>query len=101
MKESIFVDRYCIIRCRDAGVHAGTVMTHDGNSVVLSNSRRLWRWCSRFTLTSVAMLGIIPDKSKIEMNIPLIGLEGACEIIPCTDVSMDSIVSAKEHNKET
>ena len=31
-----------IVRSKNAGVHAGTVIAADGTGVVLSNSRRLW-----------------------------------------------------------
>lgn len=39
-----FVGKYVIARCYSAGVHAGEVVSVDGENVVLKDSRRLWSW---------------------------------------------------------
>ena len=39
-----FVGKYVICRCYSAGVHAGELVSQNGDQVVLKNSRRLWSW---------------------------------------------------------
>jgi hypothetical protein len=38
------IGKYVIVRCRDAGVHAGILESHEGRECVINNSRRLWYW---------------------------------------------------------
>lgn len=83
--------RYCIVRCRDAGVHAGFVRHHDGREVTLLRSRRLWRWWGK-TLSGLATEGSFkPKECKYADEIPEITVLDACEIIPCTKAGMRSI----------
>lgn len=83
--------RYCIVRCRDAGVHAGFVKSHSGREVTLLKSRRLWRWWGK-TLSGLATEGSFkPNDCKYANEIPEITVLDACEIIPCTEQGMRSI----------
>jgi hypothetical protein len=84
---------YCIIRCRDAGVHAGWLKERviGKREVTLVNSRRLWRWWGK-TLSGLATEGTFaPEKCKFADEIPEIILLDACEIIKCTEKAMESI----------
>lgn len=36
------IDRYCIVRCRDAGVWAGVVKQLAGRAVLLADANRIW-----------------------------------------------------------
>lgn len=87
------LEQYCIIRCRNAGVHAGVLIEHDraNNVVRLRDSRRLWRWFGR-TLSGLALEGT-PDKSKCKFGpeISDIYLLDPCEIIPCTEDAESSL----------
>lgn len=47
---------YVIVRSHTAGVHAGYLESRKGDTVVLSKSRRLWRWCGA-SLSQVANYG--------------------------------------------
>lgn len=82
---SAIVGQYCIARCYAAGVHAGEVVSVDGENVILKNSRRLWSWKAKegIALSGVAQSGI-KDDSKVDVVNPLIYLTGVCELIPCT-----------------
>jgi hypothetical protein len=76
---------FAIIRCRNAGVHAGFVVERNGTEVKLSTSRRLWRWHGR-TLSGLALEG--PDDvslCKFGPTLPRIEVLDACEVIPCTE----------------
>lgn len=82
---------FVIVRCRDAGVHAGFLEDYKEREVVLRDSRRIWRWvkCAA-TLSEVAMRGVSME-SRLGCQVPLQVLLEACEIIPCTDVAQKTI----------
>jgi hypothetical protein len=99
-KPSVNGEKYCIVRCKDAGVHAGYVMEHDGREVNLALSRRLWRWHGR-TLSGLAIEGTTDaSKCKYAPEVPEIVLLDACEIIPCTTKGKESIQKMKEWKNE-
>lgn len=87
-----FVGKYVIARCYSAGVHAGEVVSADGENVILKDSRRLWSWKAKdgIALSGVAQNGIKSD-SKVDTMNPLISLTGACELIVCSDLARASI----------
>lgn len=90
------IGEYVIVRCRDAGVHAGTLVDYEGREVILTNARRLWYWVaanSTHTLSGVAVEGIT-NKSKIPPTVEKIVLPEACEIIPTSTKAQESIENA-------
>ena len=90
-----FIGKYCICRCSAAGVHAGEVVSVNGDTVILRNSRRLWQWQARdgLALSGVAQNGLAGG--KIDTLNPEIWLSGVCEIIPCSNAARESIQNAK------
>ena len=87
---------YVIVRCRDAGVHAGYLVCWQGREVQLKNSRRLWYWkCAnnKHSLSGVAIEGITGE-SKITDVVSAIVLTEACEILATTPKSHRSIEDA-------
>ena len=87
-----FIGKYVIARCYSAGVHAGEVVSVDGENVLLKNSRRLWSWKAKdgVALSGVAQSGVKSD-SKIDVVNPEIFLTGVCELIPCTEAAKVTI----------
>ena len=76
--------KYVIVRCRDAGVHAGEYVSHSGRAVILTNARRIWYWDGAASLSEIAVHGCSkPDNCKIALPVPKITLTEACEIIEC------------------
>lgn len=94
-KDHPFVGKYVIARCYSAGVHAGEVVSAEGEEVILKDSRRLWSWAAKdgIALSGVAQNGIKKD-CKVDTKNPLIYLTGVCELIVCTDFSKDTINNA-------
>ena len=83
--------RYCIIRCRNAGVHSGFVKERNGKEVTLLQTRRLWRWWGK-TLSGLATEGTFkPADCKFSDEIQEITILDACEVIPCTQKAIDSL----------
>lgn len=87
------VGQYVILRCYSAGVHAGWLVSQSGDQAILRDTRRLWRWhaAGGIALSGCAAHGIIPSKSKLDAMLPLIGLTGVIETIPCTDAARETI----------
>ena len=87
-----FVGKYVIARCYSAGVHAGEVVSVDGESVILKDSRRLWSWKAK---DGVALSGVAQNGVQAGCNIdtinPEIYLTGVCELIPCSAIARESI----------
>jgi len=88
------IGSYVIVRCRDAGVHAGVLESYDGRSCVLIDSRHLWRFRvpmgkSEF-LSGVATYGLADD-CKVGCSVGRIMLTENCEIIACTAEAQESI----------
>ena len=92
-----FVGKYVIARCYSAGVHAGTVVSVDGETCVLADSRRLWSWKAKdgIALSGVAQAGI-QSGCKIDVVNPEIYLTGVCELIPCSAAAQESIHDFKK-----
>ncbi len=78
------IGEFVIVRCRDAGVHMGTLVSVQGRMVNLENARRLWSWeGDRNTLNEIALGGI--EKGRISETVEKICLLEACEIIPVAE----------------
>jgi hypothetical protein len=83
----------CIIRCRDAGVHFGQISPQAIKEasrtglLAVRDSRRLWYWISKATLSELATFGPLqPGKNRYGCVLPklTLRLSDVCEIIPCT-----------------
>ena len=83
-------------RCYAAGVHAGEVVSVDGENVILKNSRRLWSWKAKegVALSGVAQTGL-QSGCKVDALNPLIALTGVCELIPCSAAAKGTIDAIK------
>lgn len=91
--ENGMIGKYVIVRCRDAGVHAGVLESHEGREAVLTESRRLWYWKPARKLkflSGVAIAGL-SDVSKVGATLPRLHLTETCEIIECSDEAAKSL----------
>jgi hypothetical protein len=92
------IGKYVIVRCRDAGVHAGVLKSHEGREALLADSRRLWYWKpadGKKFLSGVAVAGLHRE-SKIGARLDLLHLTETCEIILCSEIAAKSIAEAKD-----
>lgn len=95
------IGKYVIVRCRDAGVHAGFLESYDGRQCVLIESRRLWYWKAKNNaafLSGVAIEGLHQD-SKVGVPIK-VHLTENCEIIECTPETQISICEIKSYESK-
>ena len=89
-----WIGKYVIVRCQDAGVHAGILVSHDGRACELKEARRLWRWRVNdnkgTTLSDVAVVGL--DKKDTRISAPVsIMLTENCEIMECSPEAASNI----------
>ena len=92
--------RYVIVRCKDAGVHAGILVSYQGREATLKESRRLWYWKpadNASFLSGVAAKGLHSD-SKIGIPVDIV-LTETCEIIDCSATARISISGAESYVK--
>ena len=93
------IDKPVIIRSHDAGCHFGTLKAVDGENVQLANSRRLWRWWAK---KSVSLSGLALHGMARRSEVRVAGaldrhvIRGWCEIIPCSDGAAQSIADCDE-----
>jgi hypothetical protein len=94
------VGRYCIVRCRDAGVWAGVVKDAKDRNATVINGRRLFYFKAKegLALSSVSIYGL--SDGKIEAPVNIVFLSDVCEIIPCTEESEKSIKWFKEYEQD-
>jgi len=89
--------RYVIVRAHTAGVHAGLLESRNGDTVVLTESRRLWRWCGG-SLSEVANHG--PAKGDNKFGGPVLRTEiispQGFEIAECRPAAIAAIQEVPE-----
>lgn len=96
---------YVIVRCRNAGVHAGYLESRKDGVLRLKNSRRLWRWWSKFTLSGLAIYGVLESKKsevRFACVLPKLDLteSDVCEVIYCTEEARKSIEGIKDYEND-
>jgi hypothetical protein len=91
------IGKYVIIRCHDAGVHAGYLESYDGRSAILTDVRRLWYWRpanKQKYLSGVATAGL-HESSKVGAKVERTHFTEDCEIIQVSPTAILSIEGAK------
>lgn len=94
-----WIGKYVVVRCRDAGVHAGILKARDGRQCELTEARRLWYWKpanKAAFLSGVAIEGLDTKASKVGMAVDILLTED-CEIIACTEAAAQSIAGAPNY----
>lgn len=74
-----------IVRCRNAGVHVGTLVSRDSDTLVLKNVSRIWRWKGAHDLNVVALSGV--NRREYTRISPIVSqntftCSDVCEVIP-------------------
>lgn len=92
-----YIGKYSVIRGRGFGVFAGTVEAVEGDTVKLSNARRLWYWNGAASISQIAAEGVTaPRDCKFSMAVESIVLRDYIEIIPTTEQAQKCIEEVKE-----
>ena len=84
IKNSV-IGKECVVRGKNFGVFSGTVAEVEGDTVLLTDARRLWYWDGAASLSQLAMEGVkAPKNCRFTVAVESIVLLGAIEIIPTT-----------------
>ncbi len=92
-----FIGKKVIVRTYSAGVWFGTVAEKEGNEIILSNARRMWKWwaAQSISLSGVAQHGIKQSESKICPAVSSVWLQ-PIEILSLTEICIETIESAPD-----
>lgn len=92
--KSPFIGQLVMVRTYSAGVHFGTLVSKDGQNVVLENAHRVHYWAKACSLSQLAMEG---DKdisnARISMAVTSIELDRAIEVIPMSQSVFSQLTS--------
>ena len=92
--------RYVIVRTYSAGVFAGNIQSRNGQEVVLTNARRLWKWSGAASLSQLCMEGVAdPENCMFPCVVDRVELLQVIEILNCSDEAKKSIQDVKVWEK--
>ena len=94
------IGKYAIIRSRNEGINAGTIIAADHTGVIIENARRIWYHepadKSQSWYEGVAISGLSSD-SKISGSVAQKAIIEDYSVTLCTDVAQESIEAAPAH----
>jgi hypothetical protein len=96
------IGKMVIVRCRDAGVHYGKLIDYYDRTVVLEDSRRMVYWVVAKNETRLSGCARVGIDSSSNICGPIAGplvLPEFCEILPCTQESIDSFTNQPNESK--
>ena len=86
-----------IVRSDKAGVFFGNIESIEGDTVVMTNARRIWRWDGAASLSELAMHGTSnPSGCSFPCAVDKIKIFGVIEIIDVTEKAAASIDGVPE-----
>lgn len=95
-----YIGKFVIVRSRNEGINAGTVLMADETGIVLQNARRFWHHKPADKATSwyegVANSGLSGD-SKISSTVAEKAIIEGYSITLCSNIAKASIEGAKSH----
>ena len=94
------IGKCVMIRTYSAGVHFGTLITKDGQSVLLHNAKRVHYWDGACSLSQLAKDGSSKGEDcRISVKVKEIILEQVIETILMTDEAIENLYGIKEWKK--
>ena len=92
-----YIDKICVIRANDAGVFFGRISAIDGDTIEITNCRRLWYWAGAASISQIANDGVSkPEECKFPAPVKKQMIFGVIEIIPASEKSIHSISGVKQ-----
>jgi len=95
----VLIDKFMLLRTRDAGVHCGIILaiSQDGKTVDVKDCRRIWRWEKAFSLNEMANHGC-GENSRISEPTAFNQLSDVIEKILCTDKARKNLERSRNAN---
>ena len=89
------IGKYVLVRGDRSGVFTGTLEKQegiDGRQLTMRNVRRIWYWDGAASISQIATDGVSkPENCKFPVEVDLIQILDAIEIIECTEKARKSI----------
>ena len=90
------IGKRVIVRAHGAGVFYGTLNEVEGDTVELTQCRRLWYWDGAASLSQLAAEGVkAPERCKFTVVVESIVILNVIEIIPASKQAQQSIECVK------
>jgi hypothetical protein len=87
-----YLGKYCLVCSDPAGVFAGTLEAIEGNGCILTGVRRIDHYTGAYSLSQLCQEGVkLPERCKFSCEVPEQGILGLIEILPCSDIAIQSI----------
>ena len=91
------IGKFCIVRCDGVGVFAGTVVDREGDTVLMENARKLWRWEGAAAVEQISMDGTVaPKDCKFTVWVSDVLLTNMLQTIVATDEAKAVIEAVPE-----
>lgn len=87
--------RFVLVRTYSAGVHCGIISEEEGETLVLLDARRIWRWRGANTLNELSQNGADQEWTRISEPVPELKLTNAIEIIPCSSEARKNLTNSR------
>lgn len=88
---NILIGKKCVIRTMSAGVFFGTLVTDNGEIVVVKNSRMLWGWTGALSVIDIAENGVNPNGCKF--SVTAMGNHRITGVLQIIEASKRAIIS--------
>lgn len=89
------IGKYVLVRGDRSGIFVGTLEKQegaDGRQLTMRNVRRLWYWDGAASISQIAKYGVSkPGNCKFPVEVELIKILDAIEIIECSEEARKSI----------
>lgn len=79
-----------LVRSRDSGVWIGVLKSQDGDSVKLTDARKIWRWRGANTTSELALRGCSKECSRVAEPVDVTVL-GCCEVIDSNEDAFSAV----------
>lgn len=90
-------NQFVIVRADRAGVFFGKLKEKNGQEVTLTEVRKLHYWNGAAAVEELALSGTKkPNDCRFTVTVPVMTVDGSCQVIPCTEEAIKSIQSVKE-----
>ncbi|MBQ1778709.1 MAG: hypothetical protein IIZ93_11175 [Acidaminococcaceae bacterium] len=89
-----------IVRANGAGVFFGSIESEEGDTVIMTNVRRIWYWSGAASLSELAQYGTSnPSECKFPCSVDKIKIFNVIEILDVTEKAAATIDGVPEWKK--
>lgn len=96
-----YIGKHVIVRANGAGVFFGVLEAKEGQTVKLSNCRKLYYWSGACAVEQLSVDGVLTsDSCKFTVWVNSMIIENEIQTIPCTQKSINNLTSVEVWKKK-